>query len=374
MRSRTIGLLINSFQVGGAERLRVEVLSRHLRTTPWKFVVIALGPEGPIGDELGAMGVETICLSSRMKISPLVFSDLTREVRDRSLDILHCHLPRAGVIGRLIGRYVRVPSIYTEHNVWSCYHPLTHFLNRITLSLCDQVIAVSNAVKASMHTFPGCNHTRILTIANGVDVDQIASFRRCRDQVRSELGIPDSSLVVGHVGNIRQEKGHSFLIRAAAEVCAEEQNVIFFTAGEEFGRRAVLEREAIALGLGAKFRFLGYRRNIRQLMSGFDVFVLPSVYEGLPISLLESMALGKPAVVTAVGGNADVVENGVSGILVPPSDVNALAQGILQLIRSPNLRISFGEAAERIVRARFSIERVADEYAAVYAAFLSKKH
>jgi glycosyltransferase involved in cell wall biosynthesis len=189
------------------------------------------------------------------------------------------------------------------------------------------------------------------------------------DGIRAELGIPEDSYVVGSVANLKAHKGYDHLLRAADEVRRQLPNVRFVLIGQ-----GPLERElrllASKLDLDGAVMFTGYREDAVRVASVFDVFVLSSIHEGLSIALIEAMALGKPAIVTDVGGLPEVVEDGRQGFVVPPADPRALSNRIVQVLRDENLRRQFGIEAQKRAQA-FQIGNAVRRIEEVYEELLS---
>jgi len=266
------------------------------------------------------------------------------------------------------GRRTRV--VYTEHNLWDRYHPATWAANLATFPRNDHVFAVSETVRQSIR-YPG--PLRLLpmppleTLHHGLDPAALPVPGR--DGVRAELGIPEDAPVVGSVANFKAAKDHATLLRAAAQVRQAIPSVRFVLVGQG-PLEAETRRLAGQLGLDQTVVFAGFRTDATRLMAGFDAFALSSTYEGLPIALIEAMAVGCPAVVTRVGGTPEVVADGVHGFLVPPRDPAALAAGLTRLLGDRALRDSLGEAAAARAQdfyIRTAVRRMEQVYARLLA-------
>jgi glycosyltransferase involved in cell wall biosynthesis len=188
-------------------------------------------------------------------------------------------------------------------------------------------------------------------------------------RVRAELGIPEGVPVVGNIANFKAAKDHATLLRAAAKVRGELPEVRFVLVGQG-PLEPQARRLAAELGLDGTVVFAGFRTDAPKLAAAFDVFALSSTYEGLPIALIEAMALGRPAVVTGVGGTPEVVEDGAQGVVVPPRDPGALAGGLLRLLGDTGLRAKMGAMArERAFD--FDIRTAVGRMEQVYAELLA---
>lgn len=265
----------------------------------------------------------------------------------RSVDVVHAHSPVPAVAARLLARTLparRRPRLMsTEHNVWASHHPATRFVEDLTFRLDDFHLAVSEAVRRSL---PPSKAREVEVLVQGVDLPAVRATAD-RDAVRSELGVSDDEVLVGTVANLRPQKGYPDLLEAAATVLEQVPAARFVAVGKgpqadeigEFHRH---------LGLGDRFQLLGYRPDAVRLVSGFDVFCMASHHEGLPVALMEALALGIPVVVTRAGGNAELVVDGEEGLLVDPGRPDQLATALVALAGDDTARKAHAQrAAER---------------------------
>jgi glycosyltransferase involved in cell wall biosynthesis len=264
--------------------------------------------------------------------------------------VLHVHSPYVAAIARLLPRPPGLRFLYTEHNEWPAYRPATRWANALTYWRNDRVLAVSDRARRSARRPAGLRFLSaapIETLYHGVDLAQLRASVAAGSVSRAELGVPDDALVVGTIANFRPEKGHEVLIKAAAKVHDALPGVRFVLVGGG-PTEAAVRRQVDALGLTEVVVFAGYREDAPRVAASFDVFVLPSFQEGLPIALIEAMGLGKPVVATKAGGTQEAVEDGVQGLLVPTGDAGALAGALNELLRDPSRRSTMGrEAAKR---------------------------
>lgn len=329
---------------GGAERLLVSFaqIADHDRfdiraayLLPWKDHLVAT---------LADLGVDARCISSGRLTELAWLRRLRSIVVDDAIDLVHVHSPLVGALARpalaSLRRSRRPAMVTTEHNEWGSFHLLTRHLNRSTLGLGDATIAVSDKVRDTM---PPRLRARAEVIEHGVDVEAIAARRAERSSARAELGIEDDVILVGTVANLRRGKDYPTLLLASRVVKDRGLPVRFLSIGQ-----GPLETELAArrdrLGLGECFRFLGYQEDPIRFMAAFDVFALCSAHEGLPIALLEALALGLPPIVTPVGGVPQVVRDGVEARYVSVGDHTAIADAIEELV-DPALRAQRSRAA-----------------------------
>ncbi|MDR7418500.1 MAG: glycosyltransferase [Armatimonadota bacterium] len=367
-RARVL-ILIKGLGVGGAERL-LEAAVPHLDRDRYDYRIAYFLPwKNALVPAFERAGIPVHNLAMRVDVDVRVLVRLFRLLRRERIDLIHAHLPVAGVWGRVAARLAgRVRIVYTEHNVPERYARLTRELNRRTYRMNEVVIAVSEEVRKAVAAYAN-GRPRIVTIQNTVDVDAIAATPVEAAAVRREFGLPEEALLVTTVGNLTPKKGHAHLLAAAAQVAARVPNVRFLLVGQ--GPLAdELRAEADRLRLDGTFVFAGYRADAIRLMAASDLFVLSSLFEGLPVTLLEAMALGKPSVVTRVGGIPEVVDD-ASSMLVAPGDPAALAEAIAGLLTAPARRAQMGAAAREQARRRYGVGQMVRAVEQVYADVLA---
>jgi L-malate glycosyltransferase len=206
---------------------------------------------------------------------------------------------------------------------------------------------------------------KIAVIHNGIYIEPCATDMSNRNFKRSEMGAEDNSILIGSVGNIRPVKGYDILVDAAAIICLKNPNVQFFHAGEG-EMREQLEARCRELGIGDRFHFLGATKDVPCFLSALDIYVQPSRSEGMSNAILEAMVARLPVVATNVGGNPDLIENDVTGLLVPGEDSSALAEQLLQLVRQPLMRNSLADRAYSRVHEKFHVSFMVENYKKKY--------
>lgn len=292
---------------------------------------------------LEALGVPCTPLGGG-RFGPLSWAARLRQlVREHGIDVVHTHSPSVAAIARVALRTLRHRPrlVYTEHNSWYSYALPTRILNAATYPLDDDQFSVSAAAVESM---PAPFRRRITVLTHGIDLDAVRAAGSERDAVRAELEIADDELMLLTVANLRTEKAYDVLLDAAAMLADSTPPLRFVSVGQ--GPLAdELESRRRALGLGGRFRFLGFRDDVPRLLAGADLFVLSSRSEGLPLGLMEAFAAGVAPVVTAVGGMPDHVLDGRTGRLVEPGSPEALAAAIRSVATDPDLRRRLAEGA-----------------------------
>jgi glycosyltransferase involved in cell wall biosynthesis len=243
-------------------------------------------------------------------------------------------------------------------------------LYRLLASQVDGFIAVSDEVRQSIIRQVGPVQHKIFTICNAVNVK---SFERPGDKsaLCQQLGLPAQARLVATVGRLTEQKGHAYLIEAARSVVAAWPDVHFLFIGDG-ELREPLRGQAEAAGVAHNIHLLGVRKDIPTLLAAADMFVLPSLWEGLSLALLEAMAAAKPIVVTAVSGTTQAMIPGETGLVVPPRDSQALAEAIAQLLSDPARARAMGQAARQHVAAHYGAQKQAREYADLYRRLLAQ--
>ncbi len=347
-RSRIL-VLIKGLGIGGAEKLITEG-ARFWDGERFEYSVGYVLPwKDQLVPELEGMGIPVHCLGGRRGLSPALLTRLRRLIRSRRIDLVHAHLPTMGIAARIASP---VPVVYTEHNIAPSYRLPTRIINRMTYGRNRAVIAVSGAVGRTVESYPG---PPAIVIPNGV---ACRVEPQAAQQARQELGLGPDAPVVAHVGNIRPGKGHDVLIDAAAILQQRRPDVtIVSIGGEKYpGDLERVRERAEQAGLGNRLRFLGRRPDALDFVAAADLFCNPSTVEGLPVAVLEAMALGRPVVATAAGGVPGIVKNDETGFLVEPEDPRALATAIERLLGDRARAKLMGEAARALVESEYGLE------------------
>jgi glycosyltransferase involved in cell wall biosynthesis len=291
-------------------------------------------------------------------------------VAERGIDLVHAHSPLPAAYARLALRRPRL--VYTEHNVWQRYHRATYWANLLTYPRNDHVFAVSEEVRRSIRHPSAVRFLRmppVETLYHGIDEAAVARWRSS-DGLRAELGVAADAPLVGTVANFKVHKGHHRLLLAAKRVRQTVPEARFVLVGRG-PLEADIRRQADELGLNGTVMVMGFREDALRFTAACDVFALPSEHEGLPIALLEAMALGRPVAATRAGGIPEVIEHGTHGLLVEPTgDPSTLADAILTLLGDPALRAQMGAAGAARAR-QFDIRKAVRRMEQVYEEMLA---
>lgn len=359
-------VFIKGLGIGGAETL-IANSAPLWNTREFDYQVAFLLPwKDQLQATIESSGFEVRCHPWQGLDRVSAVSGFRRHVSDFAPHIIHSHLPSAGIFARTATP--RAIHVYTEHNVVDFYRQPTRAFNRLTYGVNSAVIAVSDAVAKSVSAYPGPPPA---VIPNGVILPEPDAARDA--EIRSSLGVGPETRLIAHVGNIRPHKGHANLIAAVGLLANRVGDFLVISAGVEKhdGDIARLQRLAEESGAGPHIRFLGMVPNATQLMAAADVVVNPSDVEGLPLSVLEALGLGRVVVATAVGGVPTVLDDGRTGVLVPPGDPQALASGIERALSDPKAG-EWSDNGAQLISAEYGIETMVSRYESLYREVLDE--
>ena len=371
---RRVFHLIDSFNVGGTETQAVE-LARRLPATGYEVTVGCLKREGPLEDRLQGTGIAIREFRSRGGIdSPSGVRQLLRMSWFlRSFDIVHTHDLWSNLIGVPAARLAGIPAIVSSrrdlsHLEW--YRGKRRVCLKWIQNLGGAVVTNAAPIRDVLLGEDRFDPRKVRVIHNGVDVAKFKSARKDRIRLFPDAG--DGKLVV-LVGNMHTDvKGHPWLIAAAPAVLEQFPDTRFVLVGEG-EQRSHFEKQVRDLGFLQSFLFLGRRSDIPEILASCDIAVLPSRAEGLPNAVLEYMAAGLPVIVSRVGGNAELVQDGVTGMLVPSEDSAALSAALLKLLSEPALAARLAQAGHEFTVRNFSFGRLVQDVDALYTELLSEK-
>lgn len=352
---------------GGAETLLAAAAEAHDRSRFEVECAYVLPHKDHLAERLERAGVRTTCIS-RTRSDRWWPLRLARLVRGGQFDVVHVHSPLPGSVARLAVRSMvrqRPRVVTTEHNAWGTFATPTRVLNRWTSSWDDATFAVSDEVRNSMR---GATRRRAVTLVHGIDVAAVVPLRAERDSVRAELAIGPDEFVIGTVANFREQKDYPTLLRAAREFLDRGGRAKWLIVGQ-----GPLERRtrqlAAELGLSDVVTFTGFRADAARVQSAFDVFTLSSQWEGLPVALMEALAVGTPIAATAVGGVVETLTHGESALLVPPGEPAELAEAWSTLQRDGALRRHLGITTMGLAD-RFDVRRAQSTIESTYSTLL----
>ncbi len=362
-------LLAVGLGVGGTEAHILDLASR-LNRQRFDVTVCALKGDDCLAEELRTRGVRVIMLGGRSKLDARVLFRLWRLVRRERPDVVHAFLFWANVAARVMGRLVKIPVVISSyHDVMVGERWLSRMVDRLTMRWTHCMTCCSDAVRRSVFAQIGGEQAKYFTILFGVDLSRFGSGHTLKKQ---ELGLQEGLAVIGTVCRlVEPKKGLAVLLQAAARLRERAPTPDFqlLIVGDGPAYKSLRER-CERMGLAPWVVFAGLRRDIAGLLPLMDVFVLPSLYEGFGIAILEAMAAGRPVVATAVGGIPEVVVHGETGLLVPPGDPVAMADALHELLAHPERARALGARGRERAREKFRIESIVRQHEALYEACL----
>lgn len=353
--------LVDSLEVGGAETVVASLCRLHV-SMAHLTAVHCLFAGGPISTALKRDGIEISVHGTAHRIH--LIARLFQRIRELQPDVIHCHNAYATTVGAPAARLVGVPAVIaTRHDNGL---PPVPGSNEATFwlaaRLCDRIVAVSPAAYRSLAAAKLSTPQKLVTVENGV--------RPAPAPCSPFAVIPGKSeFTVASVARLVPNKDQATLLRAIGLANRHIHGLSLLLVGDGPDRDA-LRRLSVDLGIDRRVHFLGQRPDVGNCLSTADLFVLSSIREGLPLSLLEAMAAGVPAVVTAVGGMPDIVALSGAGLTVPSRNPEAMASAIVSLARQPDLRRHFAERGRRCYLQHFTLERMADAYLRLYTSTL----
>jgi glycosyltransferase involved in cell wall biosynthesis len=362
--------LIKGLGRGGAERLLCEG-HRYADAEGFHYGYgYFLASKSAMVEDLEDLGAEVHCFGSAHTGSMILACwKVARFLRRWEADLLHCHLPLAGVVGRVAGTIAGIPVVYSEHNLHESYKWPTRRLNRWTWGLQEVVFAVSDAVASSISK-SGASGVPIHTIQNGICTQTFSRASVSSRSIRDELHIPEEATVVGTVAGFRRNKRLDIWLETARRIRESCPNVRYLLVGDG-SLRGEIESLGTSLGLEDVLHIAGMQEDVEAYLAAMDVYLISSRFEGLPLAMLEAMSMQLPVVATAVGGIPEALTHGESGLLVPHGDAAALAAAVIELIGDQARADAMGASGRKRVVEDFSLARTVRELEAGYARVLS---
>ena len=376
LRARRVFFVLDSLNVGGTETQGVE-LARRLDPKRYEVTLACLRAQGPLLDKLTGSAVKLMEFYPKggMNSSGGVYQLLRMAafLRRGKFDVVHTHDLWANLLGVPAALLARVPVIISSQRDLS--HMEFYKTNRKRWvrkiqNMSSAVLANAGSIRDGLVADEGFSADKVRVIYNGVDLQRFAVASPNREQLFP--GTSDGKLVV-LVGNMHTDvKGHRLLITAAREVLCEFPKTRFVFVGDG-ALREELERMTSSLELQQKILFLGRCENVPEILACSDIGILPSKAEGLPNAVLEYLAARLPTITSNVGGNAEIIQDGVNGLLFPSEDAAALSKALLRLLHDPELALRLGIAGREHVRKNFGFERMIEEVDRMYSELLGAR-
>lgn len=352
---------------------------------PDHFVTLVCGELDPKYEhQLRALGVEVVQVGFKRLLNPLAdvktFVTLLRLFRAGRFDVVHTHMYKAALIGTAAAAMARVPAVVnTAHNL-GCLALPNAVLRRLFwiydkllfAATTDAVIMVSNRIRQRVVDGGLVPARKAVAIQNGIDAGPFLAAEHQRDRLRAEFDCSPEDILIVTVGRLVWFKGLDVLLDAIPSIAACCDRARFVLIGEG-PLRTQLMKKAELLSVSDRIRFAGERHDIPAVLAAADIFVLPSISEGLPISILEAMAAGKPVIASDVGGIPELVSDGETGVLFPVRDAGALARAINRVAADRQLRQRMAERGRQRVLTKFSSSAMVHKTVELYSSLLSRK-
>jgi len=367
IRPMNITHVVENLNRGGLERMVLELIKLQHRQGH-RCQVVCLFEGGTHAHELDELGIPVHACGKRRGLDLRALARARRMVRSHATDVLHTHnaVAHYQAVLATCGLGVR-RVINTRHGMGSNRRAgRREWLYRRALARTDAVVTVCQAACRDAIRRGIVPAAMANVVPNGIQVESFQpATAAARERLLRMLQLPVQTRVVGSVGRLNWAKDQAGLIRAFRQMHEQRSDTVLVLVGDG-ELRAELQQCAINEGVAADVRFLGDRNDVRELLQGFDLFVLSSLSEGYSMALLEACAVALPIVATTVGGNGEIVHDGSSGCLVPPGDPAALASAMLDLLQSPERALALGRAARAWVEQHGSLEAMALRYSSLY--------
>ncbi len=363
IRPLSVLRVITWLPVGGIERKILAVLPR-LDPERFRVRLVCLRERGALADELEKAGIPVDLNPMPSRLSPMGLRNLSRYMKEHEIDIVHAHMYRSSVPATIAARLAGVPAMVSQvHNVQTWETIRQRWLDRFLCRWRTSIVAVSEQVRRDVIRNLRVEREKTRVIYNGVDVNRF-SDRSLREPTRKALGLRPRDMAIIYHGRLVEQKNPDLLLKIGAEIARIRVGVRVVIAGDG-PLREELERKTKEMGMEAQVRFLGRRDDVPALLQAADMSVLPSFKEGFSNAVLEAMAAGLPVVATDVGGNAEAIEHGKSGWIVPPHNTGAFLNAVAELVDDPKERVRMGREARKRAE-RFSLDRMVLEVEDLY--------
>ncbi len=375
-RRTKILFVITKSNFGGAQKYVFD-LATGLSRNEFEVAVI-LGGKGILTDNLRNANIRTIGVPTLLRdVSPIKdiksFFVLWKLFRDEQPDVVHLNSAKVSGLGALAARFAGVSKIIFTAHGWAFNEErstperlVIKFLSWITVLLSHKTIAVSEAVKNDTRKWPFVRE-KIITIKNGINESELSPRILAREHLFAQAGAPIShdAFVIGTIAELHKNKGLSYAIEAFAKLSKENPTLYYFILGEGEGKESLSSLLSL-YGLQGRVFLFGFVKDAARFLPAFDLFLLPSVKEGLPYVLLEAGLARLPVIATKIGGIPEIIENKKTGLLVPPREPDAILESIKLLKNDSNLAKHFGESLRERVLTEFSLGRTIRDTMVLY--------
>jgi glycosyltransferase involved in cell wall biosynthesis len=367
--------IIKVVLAAGAEKHLLTLLAGLRASGIDASLIVLVEPGKPMDDYVAAAqsrGIPVERLVIHRDLDPLLYRRLTQTLSALKPDVVHTHLLHADLYGIPAARLAGVPVVVSSRHNDNAFRRRPPFkqVNQLLWRMADAGIAISDAIARFTVEVEGAPPAKIHRIYYGLEAIKPLDRAAARAALLDEWGLNPDVVLVGTVCRLIEQKGITYALQAIARIADNFPDVRLLIVGDGALREA-LANEAQALGLENRVYFLGWRENIPAVMAGLDIFLAPSLWEGFGLVLLEAMAQATPMLASSVSAIPEIVVDGETGLLVPPRDVDALADALERLLGDTPLRQHMGLVGQDRLETHFSAVRMVDETAALYAQLLS---
>ena len=370
--------VFDNMEFGGGERVFAQIINR-LSIERYRIIVACL-PTGAFIEKIKGSRVQIKSVDMRKRFNPGVIFQLVDLMKREKVDIVHSQGARADFFARMAAKLAGAPIVVSTVPMpveGFDVNPLRKLIymafNRFSERFVDRFMVVSDALEKMLIEKHGIEPQRVVKIYNGIEKDEYCipdkEIACRRSRFRKEFGLGDDVPVVVAIGRLVWQKGFEYFIEAVHDVLKEIPEAMFFIVGEG-ELKDELKVKSKMLKLEEKIIFTGFRNDIKDVLASVDIFVMPSLLEGLPVVLLEAMAMMKPIVATKIEGIIEALENGVTGLLVSPKDPQILSEAIVDLIIHKDKARQMGLAARKVVEERFGVNIMVQKVEGVYEELL----
>lgn len=362
-RKKKLLYVVHSLTLAGTERLVFKMAMA--LTAQYEVAICCLDSKGAFWESAQAAGIKLFCLERKPGWHLKIFIDCVKTFKEFNPDIIHAHQYTPYFYSAISKILIHSPAklIFTEHGR---HYPdkvkrMRRAINQLLLKYTDAITAVSEYSRKALYEKEALHSKPITVIYNGIDLTGDEN----KKDIRAECGIFQKTKIVGFAGNLRPIKNPILLLKAFARICKNEPNLVLVYIGDGELKEEI-QNTANSLGVEDKVFLPGARNPAEPYIAQFDIFVLPSLSEATPLTLLEAMEREVPVIATKVGGMPEIIENGKTGYLVPCNDEKAMCEAIMKILENPEESKIMAIEAKKRVTEKFRFEQMLNQYVSLY--------